>query len=61
MNYLDVHLSHVAQMVWQGYFGHLGVALVEVAGITDDGDLIPSSWSATTRRGSIRPKGSSSR
>src|SRR6476646_117942 len=43
MDYLDVHLSHVAQMVWQGYFGHLGVALVEVAGITADGDLIPSS------------------
>ena len=43
MDYLDVHLSHVAQMVWQGYFGHLGVALVEVARITDDGDLIPSS------------------
>jgi succinyl-CoA:acetate CoA-transferase len=43
MNYLDVHLSHVGQMVWQGYFGHLGIALVEVAGITDDGDLIPSS------------------
>jgi acyl-CoA hydrolase len=43
MDYLDVHLSHVAQMVWQGYFGHLGIALVEVAGITDDGDLIPSS------------------
>jgi hypothetical protein len=29
---LDVHLSHVVQMVWQGYFGHLGIALVEVAG-----------------------------
>ena len=22
MDYLDMHLSHVAQMVWQGYFGH---------------------------------------
>lgn len=43
MGYLDVHLSHVAQMVWRGYFGHRGVALVEVADITDDGDLIPSS------------------
>ena len=43
MDYLDVHLSHVAQMVWQGFFGHLDIALVEVAGITDDGDLIPSS------------------
>ncbi len=43
MDYLDVHLSHVAQMVWQGFFGHLDIAVVEVAGITDDGELIPSS------------------
>jgi len=43
MDYLDVHLSHVAQMVWEGFFGHLDVAVVEVAGITEDGSLIPSS------------------
>ncbi len=43
MDYLDLHLSHVAQMVWEGFFGHLDVALVEVAGITENGDLIPSS------------------
>ena len=43
LDYLDLHLSHVAQMVWEGFFGHLDVALVEVAGITDDGELIPSS------------------
>ena len=43
LDYLDVHLSHVAQMVWEGFFGHLDVALVEVAGITADGELIPSS------------------
>jgi len=43
MDYLDVHLSHVAQMVWQGFFGHLDVALIEVAGIAADGELIPSS------------------
>ena len=43
LDYLDMHLSHVAQMVWEGFFGHLDVALVEVAGITADGDLIPSS------------------
>jgi succinyl-CoA:acetate CoA-transferase len=42
MDYLDVHLSHVAQMVWQGFFGHLDVAVVEVSGITEDGGLIPS-------------------
>jgi succinyl-CoA:acetate CoA-transferase len=43
MEYLDVHLSHVAQMVWEGFFGHLAVAVVEVSGITPDGELIPSS------------------
>ena len=43
LDYLDLHLSHVAQMVWEGFFGHLDVALVEIAGITADGELIPSS------------------
>src|SRR5688500_8724683 len=43
MEYIDVHLSHVAQMVWMGFLGHLDVALIEVSGITADGDLIPSS------------------
>ena len=32
LDYLDLHLSHVAQMVWEGFFGHLDVALIEVAG-----------------------------
>src|SRR5215210_9218740 len=43
MEYIDVHLSHVAQMVWEGFLGHLDIALVEVSGITANGDLIPSS------------------
>jgi succinyl-CoA:acetate CoA-transferase len=43
MDYVDVHLSHVAQMVWEGFFGHLDIALVEIAGITAAGELIPSS------------------
>ena len=43
MDYVDVHLSHVAQMVWEGFFGHLDIALIEVAGITAAGELIPSS------------------
>ncbi len=43
MDYLDVHLSHVAQMVWEGFFGRMDVAVVEVAGITEDGALIPTS------------------
>jgi acyl-CoA hydrolase len=43
MEYIDVHLSHVAQMVWEGFLGHLDVALIEVSRITADGALIPSS------------------
>jgi succinyl-CoA:acetate CoA-transferase len=43
MEYLDVHLSHVAQMVWEGFLGPLDVAVVEVSGITPEGHLIPSS------------------
>jgi succinyl-CoA:acetate CoA-transferase len=43
MDYLDVHLSHVAKMVSEGFFGHLDLALIEVAGITAAGELIPSS------------------
>jgi succinyl-CoA:acetate CoA-transferase len=43
MQYTDVHLSHVAQMAWEGFFGDLDVAIVEVSGITQDGRLVPSS------------------
>jgi succinyl-CoA:acetate CoA-transferase len=43
LDYIDMHLSHVAQMVWEGAFGHLDVAVIEVTGITADGELIPSS------------------
>ena len=43
LDYLDIHLSHVAQMVMEGLLGHLDVALVEVTGVTADGALIPSS------------------
>src|SRR3954465_6799579 len=43
MDYIDVHLSHVAQLAWQGFLGPLDVALIEVSGITEDGDLVPSS------------------
>ncbi len=42
MDYLDIHLSHVAQYVWFGFFGKLDLAVVEVAGIREDGGLIPS-------------------
>ncbi|WP_137872254.1 acetyl-CoA hydrolase/transferase family protein [Rhodococcus sp. Q] len=42
MDYVDIHLSHVAQQVWEGYYGNVDVAIVEVAGITETGDLIPA-------------------
>lgn len=43
MEYLDTHLSHVAQMVWMGFLGAVDIAVVEVAGIDADGRLVPSS------------------
>ena len=42
MDYVDVHLSHVAQQVWQGHYGDVDVAVVEVAAITEDGKLVPA-------------------
>jgi len=43
MEYIDIHLSHVAQFVWFGFLGKLDVAVVEVAGVLEDGRLIPTS------------------
>ena len=43
IDYLDLHLSHVAQRVSEGFFGPLDIALIEVTGVTDDGALVPSS------------------
>ena len=43
MDYVDMHLSQVAPMVWEGLYGNLDFAVVEVSGITADGALIPSS------------------
>ena len=42
IDYIDMHLSHVAQQAWFGFLGKMDVAIVEVAGITADGLLIPS-------------------
>jgi succinyl-CoA:acetate CoA-transferase len=53
MEYVDIHLSHVAQFVWFGFLGKLGVAVVEVAGITRDGLLIPATSVGTISRGWI--------
>ena len=46
MDDVDLHLSQVAQMVWEGFFEHLDVAPVEVAGVTEDGGGTPSVRSA---------------
>jgi succinyl-CoA:acetate CoA-transferase len=43
MEYIDIHLSHVAQFVSFGFLGPLDTAVVEVTGIREDGRLIPSS------------------
>ncbi|HEY3452803.1 MAG TPA: acetyl-CoA hydrolase/transferase family protein [Myxococcales bacterium] len=43
MEYIDIHLSHVAQFVRNGFLGKLNVALVEVTAIREDGSLVPSS------------------
>jgi len=43
MEYIDIHLSHVGIFVRQGFLGPLGVAVIEVAGVREDGSLIPSS------------------
>ena len=42
IDFIDMHLSHVAQHAWFGFLGHMDVAVVEVLGITADGLLIPS-------------------
>lgn len=43
LEYIDIHLSHVAQHVWFGFLGKLDIALVEVAAILEDGRIVPSS------------------
>ncbi|MGC9157493.1 MAG: acetyl-CoA hydrolase/transferase family protein [Terracidiphilus sp.] len=40
--YLDLHLSHVAQLVQYGFLGKLDIALIEVTAILEDGRLVPS-------------------
>jgi succinyl-CoA:acetate CoA-transferase len=43
VEYMDIHLSHVAQFVEYGFLGKLDVALIEVSAILEDGRLVPSS------------------
>jgi len=43
MDYLDIHLSHVAQYAWFGFFGRLDLAVIEATAIMPDGSLLASS------------------
>ncbi|OCX66995.1 acetyl-CoA hydrolase [Thioclava sp. SK-1] len=43
IDYVDIHLSQVAPMAWEGVLGQLSTAVIELSGITENGDLIPSS------------------
>ncbi len=42
LEYMDMHLSHVAQHAWFGFYGKIDTAILEVSGIAEDGSLIPS-------------------
>jgi succinyl-CoA:acetate CoA-transferase len=42
LEYLDTHLSHVAQHTWFGFYGEVDTAVVEVSAIREDGALVPS-------------------
>src|SRR5208337_1340823 len=42
MEYIDIHLSHVAQYMEYGFLGKLNNAVIEVAAIYKDGRAIPS-------------------
>jgi succinyl-CoA:acetate CoA-transferase len=42
MEYIDIHLSHVAQYMEYGFLGKLDLAVIEVAAVYEDGRAIPS-------------------
>ena len=42
LEYIDAHLSHVAQHAWFGFYGEIDTAVVEVSAIRGDGALVPS-------------------
>lgn len=42
LDYIDVHLSHVAQHAWFGFYGKIDTAVIEVSSIRADGSLVPS-------------------
>ncbi|MGJ5591727.1 acetyl-CoA hydrolase/transferase family protein [Micrococcus lylae] len=43
IEYIDTHLSHLAQTVWNGFYGPMRTAVIEVSAIREDGTLVPSS------------------
>jgi succinyl-CoA:acetate CoA-transferase len=43
VNYMDIHLSHTAQLVDYGFLGKMDMAIIEVTAILEDGRVIPSS------------------
>jgi succinyl-CoA:acetate CoA-transferase len=42
VEFIDLHLSHMAQDIRYGYYGEIDVAIIEVCAITEEGYLIPS-------------------
>ena len=42
INYIDMHLSLMAQNVRYGFFGDLDVAIIEAAQINEDGSIVPT-------------------
>lgn len=43
INYADIHLSHIAPQVRNGFHGTMDVAVIELTAIKEDGSLVPSS------------------
>jgi len=41
--YVDMHLSEVAQDLRYGFLGHIDTAVVEAADVTEDGEIVPTS------------------
>lgn len=42
VEFQDPHLSHVTEQIKHGWYGDIDVAIVSIAGITEDGGLLPS-------------------
>jgi succinyl-CoA:acetate CoA-transferase len=47
--YSDIHLSHLAQQINQGWFGKIDWAVVEACQILDTGDIVPSTSVGNSR------------